>query len=52
MFVIAPAECPVCGNYQETVYFNVDDELVCREGHPLAGVQERDFRNSRGEGSE
>lgn len=51
--MIAPAECPVCGNYQETVFFNVADELVCRshEGHPLAGVQERDFRNSRGEGS-
>lgn len=32
-----PAECPVCGEERETVYFLIDGLLVCRDhdGHPL-----------------
>lgn len=31
------AECPLCHNTKETVWFRIDGETVCRDhhGHPL-----------------
>jgi hypothetical protein len=41
--ILAPAECPVCHEYRETVFFRVDDDLVCRchPDHPLSEDRQR-----------